>query len=131
MELGWGTAWLWYVLWVHQVHQGLYNGVVGGVHVGIKGEGALSITVVGCVAFRSNDPVLPAQLSEADVQLMSSACRLLIAAVVICWAEPSGSLLWLCGSVAVLLATFSASGAGRADVHFADFEERHHERLLL
>lgn len=39
-------------------YQCLHNGVVGGVHVGIKGEGALSITVVGCVAFRSNDPVL-------------------------------------------------------------------------
>lgn len=26
--------------------------------MGIEGEGALSITVVGCVAFRSNDPVL-------------------------------------------------------------------------
>lgn len=39
-------------------YQGLHNGVVGGVHVGIEGEGALSITVVGCIAFRSNDPVL-------------------------------------------------------------------------
>ncbi len=41
-----------------RAYQCLYDGVVGGVHVGIKGEGALSITVVGCVAFRSNDPVL-------------------------------------------------------------------------
>jgi len=32
--------------------------VVGGVHVGVQGEGAFSITVVGGVAFRSNDPVL-------------------------------------------------------------------------
>lgn len=48
-----------------------------------------------------------------------------------CWAWASGSLLRLGGSVAVLLATFSASGAGAADMHFTDFEERHHERLLL
>lgn len=39
-------------------YQRLHNGVVGGIHVGIKGEGAFSITVVGCVAVRSNNPVL-------------------------------------------------------------------------
>lgn len=39
-------------------YQCLYDGVVGGVHVGVEGEGAFSITVVGCVAFGSNNPVL-------------------------------------------------------------------------
>lgn len=39
-------------------YQCLHDGVVGGVHVSVQGEGALSVTVVGCVAFRSNDPVL-------------------------------------------------------------------------
>ena len=48
-----------------------------------------------------------------------------------CEAEPSGSVLWLRGPVTLLLATFAAGGAGGADVHFTDFEERHHERLLL
>lgn len=131
MQLGGGAAWLRYVLGVHQVHQRLHNGVVGGIHVGIKGEGALSIAVVGRVAVRSDDPVLPAQLSEADIQLVSSACCLLIAAVVICWARPSGSLLRLRGSIAVLLAAFSTGRPGGADVHFTDFKEGHHERLLL
>lgn len=48
-----------------------------------------------------------------------------------CWAGPSGSILWLGGSVAVLLATFAARGAGSADVHFADLKKCHHEGLLL
>lgn len=51
-----------------------------------------------------------------------------------CRAEPSGSLLRLRGSVAALLATFPPAppgGARGADMHFTDFEERHHERLLL
>lgn len=48
-----------------------------------------------------------------------------------CWARPSGSLLWLRGSVAVLLATLATSGAGSTDVHFADLEECDHEGLLL
>lgn len=48
-----------------------------------------------------------------------------------CRTRPSGSLLWLCGSVPILLPTFASSGAGGADAHLADFEERHHKRLLL
>lgn len=39
-------------------YQRLYDGVVGRVHVGVEGEGALSVAVAGCVAFGSNDPVL-------------------------------------------------------------------------
>lgn len=48
-----------------------------------------------------------------------------------CRAQASGSLLRLRGSVSVLLASLPPSGAGGADVHFTDFEEGHHERLLL
>lgn len=47
------------------------------------------------------------------------------------WHCSSGSLLWLRGSVAVLLATLSTSGAGGANVHLANFEKGDHERLLL
>lgn len=39
-------------------YQRLYDGVVGSIHVGVEGERALSIAVVGCVAFRSDDPIL-------------------------------------------------------------------------
>lgn len=62
-------------------------------------------------------------------QLWLSVCVAVVRLT--CWAQASGSLLWLCGSVAVLLATFPTSGAGGANMHFTDFEERHHERLLL
>lgn len=43
--------------------------MVGGVHVGVQREGALSLTVVGSIAFRCNDPVLPREGSEAAPQL--------------------------------------------------------------
>lgn len=48
-----------------------------------------------------------------------------------CRAAAPRSVLWLRRPVAVLLATLSARGTGGADVHVANFEERHHERLLL
>lgn len=101
VEFGGGAARLWYILRVHEVHQRLYDGMVGGIHVSIQGEGTLSIAVVGSVAFRGDNPVLPAQLSEANIQLVFLARRLLIAAVVICLGRPSGSLLRLCGSVEI------------------------------
>ena len=55
--------------------QGLDYGVVGGVHVGVEGEGALPVAIVGGVAVRSDDPVLPTEVAEADIQ-----CPLLTAA---------------------------------------------------
>lgn len=48
-----------------------------------------------------------------------------------CWARPSRSLWRLCGSIAVRLAPSPTSGADGADVHFTDFKEGHHERLLI
>lgn len=66
------------------------------------------------------------EVSSASDWLGARSCALT------CRAEPSGSVLRLRGPVAVLLPTLTAAGgAGGADVHFADFEERHHERLLL
>ena len=67
-ELGWRTAWLGYVVRSHQVDEGLHNGVVGGVHVSVQGEGALSMAVVSGVAVRRDDPVLPPEIFEAHVQ---------------------------------------------------------------
>lgn len=70
IELSRCTAWLGHVLGIHKVNQGLYNGVVGGIHVCVEWEGTLSITVVGSIAFGCNDPVLPSQVLEAHVKLM-------------------------------------------------------------
>lgn len=39
-------------------HQRLHDGVVGGIHVGVQGEGTLPLTVVSGIAFGSDDPVL-------------------------------------------------------------------------
>lgn len=43
-------------------YQCLHNGVIGGVHVGVKREGAFTVTVGRCIALWSDDPVL---ISEA------------------------------------------------------------------
>ena len=48
--------------------------MIGGVHVGVQGEGALPVAIVGGVAVRSDDPVLPTEVAEADIQ-----CSLLTA----------------------------------------------------
>jgi hypothetical protein len=44
------------------VDEGLDDGVVGGVHVRVQGEGALAVAVEGGVPIRGDDPVLPAQV---------------------------------------------------------------------
>ena len=67
-QLGWSTARLGDIVGSHQVHQGLHNGVVGGVHVSVEREGALSMAVVSGVAVRRDDPVLPPEIFEAHVQ---------------------------------------------------------------
>jgi hypothetical protein len=46
------------------VDEGLDDGVVGGVHVRVEGEGALAVAVEGGIAVRSYDPVLPAQVPD-------------------------------------------------------------------
>lgn len=53
-------------------YQCLYNGMVGGIHVSVKGEGALSITVVGCIALRSNDPILKETHKGKESEQMKS-----------------------------------------------------------
>ena len=67
-ELGRSTAGLGHVVRSHEVDQGLHYGVVGGVHVSVQGEGALSMAVVSGVAVRRDDPVLPPEIFEAHVQ---------------------------------------------------------------
>lgn len=39
-------------------YQCLHDGVIGGVHIGVKWEGTFTITVVRCVTLWRNDPVL-------------------------------------------------------------------------
>ena len=56
---GRGTAGLGHVVGLHEVDEGLDDGVVGGVHVGVQREGAFTVTVVGRVSIRSDNPILP------------------------------------------------------------------------
>lgn len=43
---------------VTDTYQRLHDGVIGGVHVGVEGEGTFSVTVVSCVTLWCYDPVL-------------------------------------------------------------------------
>ena len=67
-ELGGGAAGLGHLVGDHQVDEGLHDGVVGRVHVGVEGEAALAVAVEGGVAVWSDDPVLPAKVPETDVE---------------------------------------------------------------
>ena len=67
-ELGGGTTGFGDVVRSHEMHEGLDNGVVGGVHVSVEGEGALPVTVVSGVSVRGDDPVLPAEVFKADIE---------------------------------------------------------------
>ena len=67
-ELGGGATGFGDVVRSHEMHEGLDNGVVGGVHVSVEGEGAFSMTVVSRVTVRSDDPVLPAEIFKAHVK---------------------------------------------------------------
>lgn len=62
------TAGLGGPLGVQRVHHGLEDGVVGAVELGGQREGALTQAVVGQVALGGDDPVLPANVAEADVE---------------------------------------------------------------
>lgn len=42
--------------------------MVGAVELSCEGEGALAQAVVGHVALRGDDPILPANVTEADVK---------------------------------------------------------------
>lgn len=55
-------------LWVQGVDQGLQDGVVGTVQALAEWERALAVAIVGHVALRGDDPVLPAHIFEVDVQ---------------------------------------------------------------
>ncbi len=44
--------------WLHEMHECLYNGVVGGVHVRVKRERTLARAVEGSVSLWCYDPVL-------------------------------------------------------------------------
>lgn len=67
------AAGLWYLTRIHQVHQGLYDGVIRGVHVRVQRKVAFPAAVVGVETLGSNYPVLPGQILEAHVQGLNSA----------------------------------------------------------
>lgn len=48
-------------------YQRLHDGVIGGVHIGVKGEGAFAVTVVRCVTFWCDDPVLISKATNMSV----------------------------------------------------------------
>lgn len=108
VELRGRTARLGHRVWVDKMDQRLHNGVVCGVHVGVQREGALSLTVVRSVALRSNDPVLPSQVSETDVELVLLTRLLLISAAVFCDVGHPQSLLVFCWFGAVGVSLFVA-----------------------
>lgn len=58
---------------VQGVHQGLQDGVVGAVEALAQRERALAVAVVGQVALRRDDPVLPAHVLEVDVEAAGPA----------------------------------------------------------
>lgn len=106
IELSWGLAGLGNCILVDEVDRGLHDGMAGGVRAGFEKESTLPLTVVCSVAFRLDDPVLPAQLVEAEVWLLSLACLPLVTAVVFCpVGHPQGFLVLrhLGAVVAVLL----------------------------
>lgn len=72
-QFGGCTACLGDNIWLHQVHQRLQDGMVGGVHTGVQWESTLPLTVIGRVALGGDDPVQPAKVTEADVELMPAA----------------------------------------------------------
>lgn len=53
---------------VTDAYQRLHDGVIGGVHVGVEGEGTFSVAVVGCVALWRNDPVLVGKATRMLLQ---------------------------------------------------------------
>lgn len=53
---------------VQRVHHGLKDGMVGAVQLRCQGKGALTQAVISHVALWSDDPVLPANIAEADVK---------------------------------------------------------------
>jgi len=67
-QFSWRAAWLRHVEGRHEVRQGLHDRVVCGVHVRVQWEGAFAMAVKGSVTIRRYDPVLPSQISEADIQ---------------------------------------------------------------
>lgn len=49
-------------------YQRLYNGVIGGVHVGVEREGAFSVAVVSCVTLWRYDPVLVSKATHMSAK---------------------------------------------------------------
>lgn len=109
IELRGGTAGFRNCLWVNEMNKCLHNGMVCGVHVGVQREGTLSLAIVCCISFWSNDPVLPPQVSETDVELMLLACLLLISTAVFCNIGHSKRLLAFCPFRAVGVTLFAPS----------------------
>lgn len=66
-----------------QVYQRLDDRMVGGVHVCIEREVTFATAVVRSIAFRCNNPFMPLQIFEANVQLLNPAALVLVVRLVI------------------------------------------------
>ena len=81
---------------LHKVHERLDDGVVGGVHVGVEGEGALAVAVERLVVVGRDDPLLPTEVLEAH-PAMRRMWRIERTSAFFClsfgWFTPSGFCL--------------------------------------
>lgn len=51
--------------------QGLYNRMIRCIHMGIQREVTIATAVKRSISIRSNDPILPLQVLEADVERLN------------------------------------------------------------
>ena len=58
---------------VFEIHEGLHDGVVGGVHVLVERKGAFAEAVIRLVSLRRDDPVLFKMNSEVSRDVAAEA----------------------------------------------------------
>lgn len=98
-EAGGDAAGLRDQLWIDGVDEGLDDGVVGGVEVVREVVGAVPLARVGLVPGGGDDPVVPADLGEVHVQLVTSTSVVLLPAAL----STSGRRRRLCRTLPVAL----------------------------
>ena len=87
-EFGWDAASSRHGTRIDRVDQRLDDGVIGGVEVIGQRERAIAVAVVGVVAGRRHDPVVPADVAEIDVERMAAAVVAAALALVLLLGRP-------------------------------------------
>ena len=67
-ELGGHATCAWNCRWIHRMNQRLHDGVVCCVEVVRQWERTVTVAVVSVVAGRGDDPVIPPDVTEIDVE---------------------------------------------------------------